>query len=499
MKKKHFYTTVILIVLLAVGIQPALATIYLTSTGWSDPTVGSWDSITKTATLETNVFETIQIDVEVADEADRVTLDGGGFTVTSSATENTNGVYVQDKSYVTIMNLTVQNFQSGINLLGCSYINLIGNTTSGNNIGINLNATAANPYPKDNILTGNFTSNNETGIRISNCDGFTLTSNTISSNTMFGIKLVSCNGTSTGNTITDNLIKDNIGSASAHAINLEDSSDFTLKNNTVSNNAGGIRISGISSGNTIYNNNFIKTDNTLFQASVTSSGNVFNLDLPTGGNYWSDYMGEDTDGDGVGETAYTFNVGQDDFPWIIQNGWSIPVNQPPIADAGPDQTVEQDNPDGASVTLDGSGSSDDGQIQPLIYTWSWADGGSSTGVNPTVTLPVGTTTVTLTVYDGALDDTDTVDITVQSVEPPEDVVEDIIEVLENMAVPEEAEKEMGKAVKELNKAIKEFNKGKIDKAIKKIAKAVKELEKAQKKGADTQDVIDQLVDLVEGL
>lgn len=93
------------------------------------------------------------------------------------------------------------------------------------------------------------------------------------------------------------------------------------------------------------------------------------------------------------------------------------INSPPVADAGPDQIVEAASPDGAPVTLDGSASIDDGQLEPLTYTWTWA-GGSATGVNPTVTLPLGTTTVTLTVFDGQLSHTDTVDVTVQDTTPP---------------------------------------------------------------------------------
>ncbi|HJH27350.1 MAG TPA: hypothetical protein C5S37_11435 [Methanophagales archaeon] len=93
-------------------------------------------------------------------------------------------------------------------------------------------------------------------------------------------------------------------------------------------------------------------------------------------------------------------------------------NTPPVADAGPDQVVEQDTLGGASVALNGSGSTDDGRILPLTYTWTWA-GGSAMGVNPTVILPLGgPTTVTLAVYDGQYSDTDTVDITVQDTTPP---------------------------------------------------------------------------------
>jgi len=93
------------------------------------------------------------------------------------------------------------------------------------------------------------------------------------------------------------------------------------------------------------------------------------------------------------------------------------VNDPPVASAGPDQTVEQSSYAGAEVTLNGSGSSDpDGD--PLTYEWTW-DGSLASGANPTATFPLGSTTVTLTVSDGELSDTDTVEINVVDTTPPE--------------------------------------------------------------------------------
>ena len=133
-----------------------------------------------------------------------------------------------------------------------------------------------------------------------------------------------------------------------------------------------------------------------------------------------------TDNNGIATWSYTgTTVGTDT---IIATGygqtsievykiWEPAPNLPPEADAGLDQVVEQDSLGGASVTLDGSGSSDDGKIAPLTYTWTWS-GGSPTGVNPTVTLPMGLTEVTLTVYDGEYSDTDTVDITVLDTTAP---------------------------------------------------------------------------------
>ena len=131
----------------------------------------------------------------------------------------------------------------------------------------------------------------------------------------------------------------------------------------------------------------------------------------------ADFFGNDTFtytvGDGNGGTAdatVTISVAA--------------VNDPPVADAGDDVTAS--DPDGggsATVTLDGSGSSDpDG----TITSWEWTEGGSpiASGESPTVTLAVGTHTIVLTVTDdlGATD-TDTVVVTVEPFTPaPEDGV-----------------------------------------------------------------------------
>ena len=92
-------------------------------------------------------------------------------------------------------------------------------------------------------------------------------------------------------------------------------------------------------------------------------------------------------------------------------------NRPPVAQAGPDQTIECGGPGGTAVTLNGSGSSDpDGDT--LSYAWSW-NGGTATGVNPFVNLPLGKNTITLTVDDGKGGTaTDTVIVTVRDTVPP---------------------------------------------------------------------------------
>lgn len=98
----------------------------------------------------------------------------------------------------------------------------------------------------------------------------------------------------------------------------------------------------------------------------------------------------------------------------------ISQNNPPVANAGYDQTIELRSCSGitaTSVTLDGSASYDpDGDA--LSYLWTWP-GGSATGVNPVISVPYGTTTVTLTVDDGKGEtSTDSINITVADTTPP---------------------------------------------------------------------------------
>jgi uncharacterized membrane protein len=111
--------------------------------------------------------------------------------------------------------------------------------------------------------------------------------------------------------------------------------------------------------------------------------------------------------------------GKDDV--FVHEQW--PLNTAPTANAGPDQALDQTSPAGADATLDGSASSDaDGD--PLTYLWTWLDGAGtpqqSTAVKPVVSLPVGTTVITLVVNDGTVDSApDTVSVTVRHTLAPQ--------------------------------------------------------------------------------
>jgi len=112
------------------------------------------------------------------------------------------------------------------------------------------------------------------------------------------------------NTLTNNIV--NISSISGiFGISIYESSLNTVMGNIVTDNLYGIILYN-SSNNLIYNNYFNNTNN-----AIDNGNNIWNISkiLGTnivggswlGGNYWSDYAGEDLDEDGFGDTLLPYN------------------------------------------------------------------------------------------------------------------------------------------------------------------------------------------------
>src|SRR3989344_4017861 len=202
----------------------------------------------------------------------------------------------------------IKYFSSAVNLSSETLSELILCNADGSNI-------------SDITIDGSSTRQNN-GLLLVRTDSSTITS-VNSSNNFIGIQLDFSNGnTLTGNTVNSNNFGAFLGNSSGNN---------TLTNNTASNNTNtGIYIGSPSSNsNQIYRNNLIDNSTQAIVETPGNSGNIFNLPLSDGGNYWSDYDTPaegciDTDADNFCDSPYTFSGGQDNLPWIVKDGWAGP-------------------------------------------------------------------------------------------------------------------------------------------------------------------------------
>ena len=188
-------------------------------------------------------------------------------------------------------------------------------------------------------------------------------------------------------------------------IRLENSDNVSVECTSILDNATGVYVVGSSSGIALNYSRIAGNSN-----GVANSAAVVNAE----DNYWGAPTGPQhaSNPGGTGD-SYSGNV--DAGPFLTR----LPpcLNTIPVADAGPDQVLDQvGGEEQILVTLDGSGSYDpDGDpIVDYVWTGPFPEGGGTVqGVSPTVTLSVGASTVTLIVDDGyAVSAADTVDVTI---------------------------------------------------------------------------------------
>jgi parallel beta-helix repeat protein len=165
----------------------------------------------------------------------------------------------------------------------------------------------------NNSVNGNNVTSNGDGIVIAPfSDNNSVIRNTIAANTGIGIQLFN----SSDNSLIENDITDNW-----EGIMLILSPNNSIIGNTIAANGGlgggGIRLPYSSDNNTIYHNNFIENTS----QAVLDSTNVWDDGYPSGGNYWSDYNGTDSNGDGIGDTPYVLDANNTDrYPLMAPYG-----------------------------------------------------------------------------------------------------------------------------------------------------------------------------------
>ena len=327
MNKKHFYPIVILLLFLAAWIQPVNAIDIPT-----DESVGTWNAGTRTYTLNTDItILSGENGLEIKEGG--LTLDGAGHSVTSTIPNipnpDTNGIMLSVIDGVTVKNVTVSGFVIGIRL-SASHGNTLMYTTTVNNFhGIWLDSSDYNTL-SDNTVSNNKLVSGAEGIGLHSAEHTIINGNTIQNN-YNGIIIAE---QSHYNEVYNNEFNYN---EMRQACLQSGTFNQIYNNNFIGENVDGpdtvyqVHVNG-GNDNQIYNNNFIRGIGTQYQAYVTGGyDNVFNLELPIGGNYWSDWTTPDDNGDGIVDNPYVIvddpepsDRIQDNYPWTIENGWLTP-------------------------------------------------------------------------------------------------------------------------------------------------------------------------------
>jgi parallel beta-helix repeat protein len=219
------------------------------------------------------------------------------------------GIYLQLSSNNTISSNNVEtNGWCGIRLISSSDNIVAGNNVKYNSDGIGIEDSDRNSVSRNNV-TGNIMTSTFDGIWLISSRNNTLSGNIVGNYT-HGIPMWSCSN----NNIIGNQLSNN-----TQGIFLQ-SSSANIFENTITNNDVGFYLEN-SSDSFVYHNNVI--GNTV-QANVTSGfTNIWDNGYPSSGNYWSDYMGLDANGDGIGDSPYTVNSdNQDNNP--LMNPWASP-------------------------------------------------------------------------------------------------------------------------------------------------------------------------------
>jgi len=229
----------------------------------------------------------------------------------NSFNNNYLGIRLTDSHYVLIVNNTCLNNTYGIYLGGGSNNNtLLNNTCNFNYYGGGFSESSYNT-----LVNSTYNDNIGNGIYLVTNSYYNIVDNNTCANNEAGIYLGARDSKANLNTIRNNLCTGNIIGISLY----EDADLNIISNNTCTGNSYGIRVLGNwrygMFGSYIYylpqNNDFlwnVIADNSINGYEYLGGGNLFDY------NYWSDYIGDDIDGNGVGDSSYLFSGNQDQHP-----------------------------------------------------------------------------------------------------------------------------------------------------------------------------------------
>jgi len=293
----------------------------------------------------------------IGEDINTTIIDGGG----------SGDVIFVSADWVTISGLTIQNsghfwthpeYDAGVELDGAAHCSISDIHIANCTVGMVLTGSPANAIQHNVII------NNHYGLRVYNLsDKNTIACNIVDTCVEEGIFLVSSKY---------NVLKNNIVSHSGQGILLENATHNDILAGHVYDNVDGIALCCQSDHNYLYNNNVSSNDvgarinhangttvrantfhanedtgillknagnTTVFfnnfltnavQANASGDNRWYNETLQQG-NYWDDYTGTDSNGNGIGDTPYNISGGNNQDLYPLMEPWQADTTPPVTA------------------------------------------------------------------------------------------------------------------------------------------------------------------------
>jgi len=373
---------------------------------------------------EVLVNKPLTIGSSTGDPADTI-VEGGGKDVFSVGADNVEisgftiksgyyGIIQKDANNCVYENNIISHNFFGLNIEGDLQTTLTGNKIQNNHIHHSYQDAMTLEYSSENIIRGNnVVSNSHGGITLYYSDQNILEDNSLSGQS-FGFHLRG----SENNVIEDNYLYDN-----GRGMYLETGSKYnSIVNNTIIKSySGGLYLVTLSNSNDIYNNIVMETEikagislysceqNRIYRNDFIENykdafddwDNIWYRLYPTGGNYWSNYSGED-----VMSSVFQDKPGSDGFydePYSISGGDNIdmfprvePYNE--LVNSRPEASFTVEPDEGNTRTnfvFDASESYDEeDDLSELQFRWDW----TYDGIYDTPWLTMARTTKKFPIY-----------------------------------------------------------------------------------------------------
>ena len=239
----------------------------------------SLENVTKCAITDNTVIRCTQPGIMLK-FSDNNVVERNNASFNGLGGEGWYGIYLTNSNHNLILdNAAIGNGAYGINLFpSCNNNTIKGNVLEKNMYGLYMFRDCTNNLIESNTMAIN--TNSGVDMRF-NCHDNIIVNNIVTNNAVAGITLMEG---SIKNAIKGNVISNN----SRYGIQILSRSDGnTVVGNNISNSQTGIFLD--SSGNLLYGNRL--ADNVI-QADDRGR-NTWNAAYPTGGNMWSDYLGQD--------------------------------------------------------------------------------------------------------------------------------------------------------------------------------------------------------------